>query len=64
MAFGLARAASAEFADIVRSPGQRRSGRRSRCDYNPDTREKTQVDITTPPPKFAIDFGSLEVGYG
>jgi hypothetical protein len=62
MAFGLAQAASADFADIVKYDAN--AGRMFRCDYNPATREKTQVDITTPPPKFAIDFGSLEVGYG
>jgi hypothetical protein len=32
-------------------------------DYDPDTREKTPVDITSPPPRFAMDFGAIEVGY-
>jgi len=62
MAFGMQTAATPDFADIVKYDAN--AGRFFRVDYNLDTREKVPVDITTPPPKFAIDFGSLEVGYG
>lgn len=63
MAFGLAPPApAADFADIVKYDAN--AGRMFRIDYNSDTREKASVDISTPPPRFAVDFGSLEVGYG
>jgi hypothetical protein len=53
---------AADFADIVKFDA--RAGRLFRPDYNRDTGVKDLVDITTPPPRFAVDFGSLEVGYG
>jgi hypothetical protein len=62
MAFGMQAPIANDFADIFKYDA--RAGRGFRIDYNPDTREKTPVDITSPPPSFAIDFGSLEVGYG
>ncbi len=62
MAFGMQAPIANDFADIFKYDA--RAGRGFRIDYNPDTREKTPVDITSPPPTFAIDFGSLEVGYG
>ena len=62
MAFGMQTASTPDFADIVKYDAN--AGRFFRVDYNLDTREKAPVDITTPPPRFAIDFGSLEVGYG
>jgi hypothetical protein len=61
MAFGMKSPLANDFAEIVKFDA--RAGRMFRIDYNPDTREKVSVDITSPPPRFAIDFGSLEVGY-
>jgi hypothetical protein len=61
MAFGLERII-AYVVDIIIYDAN--AGRLYRMDYKPDTREKAKVDITTPSPRFAIDFGSLEVGYG
>jgi hypothetical protein len=61
MAFGMKSPIAADFAEIVKF--EARAGRMFRIDYNPDTREKTSVDITSPPPRFAMDFGALEVGY-
>ncbi len=61
MAFGMKAPIAADFAEIVKFDA--RAGRLFRLDYNPDTREKTSVDITSPPPRFAMDFGALEVGY-
>ena len=62
MAFGLAQAAPpADYADIVKFDAN--AGRMFKPDYDPETREKISTDITSPPPKFAMDFGSLEVGY-
>jgi hypothetical protein len=61
MAFGMKVPVANDFAEIVKFDA--RAGRMFRIDYNPDTREKVPVDITNPPPRFAIDFGSLEVGY-
>jgi hypothetical protein len=62
MAFGMKAPVAGDYAEIVKFDA--RAGRLFRIDYNPDTREKTPTDITYPAPKFAIDFGSLEVGYG
>jgi hypothetical protein len=62
MPFGMKAPAAPDFADIVKYDAN--AGRFFKIDYNPDTREKVPVDITTPPPKFALDFGSLEIGYG
>jgi hypothetical protein len=62
MAFGMQAPIANDFADIFKYDA--RAGRGFRMDYNPDTREKVPVDITSPPPRFAIDFGSIEVGYG
>jgi hypothetical protein len=62
MPFGLnASKASGDVPDIVKYDA--RAGRLFRVEYDPDPREKEQIDITSPPPKFAMDFGSLEVGY-
>jgi hypothetical protein len=62
MAFGMTRrAAPADFIDIVKFDAN--AGRLFRVDYNFASGEKTQVDITTPPPRFAIDLGSLEIGW-
>lgn len=62
MAFGMPEKAVADFADRVQYDAN--AGRLFRIDYDPATGEKTAVDVTTPAPSFAIDFGSLEVGYG
>ena len=62
MAFGMKSPVAADFNEIVKYDAK--AGRMFRVDYDHNTREKVQVDITTPPPRFAIDFGSLEVGYG
>jgi hypothetical protein len=62
MAFGMETPAVADFADIVKYDAN--AGRMFKIDYNFETREKMPVDITMPPPRFAVDFGSLEVGYG
>ena len=61
MAFGMKTPVAGDFADIVKFDA--RAGRFFRVDYDPLTREKVPADITSPPPRFAIDFGSLEVGY-
>jgi hypothetical protein len=61
MAFGMKAPIAADFAEIVKFDA--RAGRLFRIDYDPNTREKTSVDISSPPPRFAVDFGSLEVGY-
>jgi hypothetical protein len=61
MPFGLSVHQAGDFADIVKYDA--RAGRLFKIDYNPTSREKTPVDITTPPPRFAVDFGSIEVGY-
>lgn len=62
MAFGMnAPAAAVDFADIVKYDAN--AGRLFRIDYDMTTREKVAVDITTPPPRFAVDFGTIEVGY-
>jgi hypothetical protein len=50
-----------DFTEIMKYDA--RAGRLFRMDYDPNTRERIAVDITTPAPKFAMDFGSLEVGY-
>jgi hypothetical protein len=59
--FGLQVPQAGDFTPIVKFDA--RAGRLFNVVYDHTTREKTQVDITTPPPRFAIDFGSLEVGY-
>jgi hypothetical protein len=63
MAFGLKASVmgGGDFADIVKYDAN--AGRLFRVDYDAATRERESVDITTPPPRFAIDFGSLEIGY-
>jgi hypothetical protein len=61
MAFGMKSPVANDFAERVKIDA--RSGRMIKITYNPDTGEKEQEDITYPPPKFAFDFGSLEVGY-
>jgi hypothetical protein len=62
MPFGMQAAPTPDFADIIKYDAN--AGRMFKIDYNSDTREKVPVDITNPPPRFAADFGSLEVGYG
>jgi hypothetical protein len=61
MAFGMKSPVAGDFAERVKIDA--RSGRMIKITYNPDTRMKDQEDITFPAPKFAFDFGSLEVGY-
>jgi hypothetical protein len=62
MAFGMtARATNIDFIDIMKYDAN--AGRLFRIDYDMSTREKIPVDITVPPPRFAIDFGTLEVGW-
>jgi hypothetical protein len=63
MAFGLItqQRSSGDFADIVKYDAN--AGRLFRVDYDPALREKESIDITSPPPRFAIDFGSLEIGF-
>jgi hypothetical protein len=61
MAFGMKAPPAGDFAEIVKYDA--RAGRLFRMDYDPVTKEKTPVDVTTPAPRFAVDFGSLEVGY-
>jgi hypothetical protein len=62
MAFGMPETATADFADRVQYDAN--AGRMFRIDFDMATGEKTPVDITMPPPQFAVDFGSLEIGYG
>jgi hypothetical protein len=59
MPFNLHASKASDIPDIVKYDAN--AGRMFRIDY--DAGEKTSVDITTPPPHFAIDFGSLRVGY-
>jgi hypothetical protein len=61
MAFGMKSPVANDFAERVKIDA--RSGRMIKITYNPDSGEKEQEDVTNPPPKFAFDFGSLEVGY-
>ena len=61
MAFGMKSPVASDFTERVKIDA--RSGRMIKITYDPDTREKEQEDITYPPPRFAFDFGSLEVGY-
>ena len=61
MPFGMTVAAPANFQPIVKYNAS--AGRFFRSDYDEATRTKTDVDITHPPPRFAIDFGSIQVGY-
>jgi hypothetical protein len=60
--FGIEMPSGGDITPIVKFDA--RAGRMFKMQYNHDTREKMPVDITSPAPKFAIDFGSLEVGYG
>jgi hypothetical protein len=60
-AFGLQQTQASDITPIVKYDA--RAGRFFVQNYNFDTREKVSIDITTPPPRFAVDFGSLEVGY-
>jgi hypothetical protein len=63
MAFGLPQPApSGDYNDFVKYDAN--AGRLFRMDKDATTYEQLPVDITTPAPRFAIDFGSLEVGYG
>lgn len=63
MAFGMQTASTPDFNDIIKFDAN--AGRMFRIDYNLDTREKVPTDITGPPAaRFAVDFGSLEIGYG
>jgi hypothetical protein len=62
MAFGMKPPAPpAEIVDRIRYDAT--AGRMFCVNYNPDTREKDLLDITLPPPRFALDFGGLEVGF-
>jgi len=61
MAFGMKINLGGDFAPIVKFDA--RAGRLFRIDRDPVTSEKTSVDITQPPPTFAVDFGSLTIGY-
>jgi hypothetical protein len=62
MVFGMQEPTTADFMPVVKFDA--RAGRLFRSDYNEVTREKVATDITSPPPRFAFDFESLEVGYG
>jgi hypothetical protein len=62
MVFGMQDPVTADFMPIVKF--DTRAGRLLRSDYDEARREKVTTDITSPPPKFAFDFGTLEVGYG
>jgi len=59
MAFGM-QVSNGDFRDIIKYDA--RAGRLFRVDRDV-AGNKTPVDITGPQTKFAIDFGSLEVGY-
>ena len=61
MAFGMTPPPAHDFVDIVKFDAN--AGRLFRIDYDINTREKVPVDITVPPPKFAFDFGTLQLGY-
>lgn len=61
MAFGMNVNSGADFRDIVKYDA--RAGRLFRVDRDAATGVKQQVDITSPTMKFAVDFGSLNVGY-
>jgi len=61
MAFGMRSPSAGEFTEIIKYDA--RAGRLFRIDYDPTSREKTQVDITVPPPRFAVDFGTMKIGY-
>jgi hypothetical protein len=62
MPFGLkAQPQASDIVPIIKYDAK--AGRILRPDYDPDTREKCVTDITTPPPKFALDFGTIEIGY-
>jgi hypothetical protein len=62
VAFGMPVTASAEYADRMKYDAN--SGRLFLIDRNPTTYEKENIDITSPAPSFALDFGTIEVGYG
>ena len=63
MAFGLKTIPgnSGDFLPIIKFDAK--AGRLFRVDKDPDTFEKEVVDITSPPPRFAMDFGTLDVGW-
>jgi hypothetical protein len=61
MAFGLNVPKAGDFADIIKYDA--RAGRLFRVDFDQVANTKVNVDITTPAPKFALDFGSMQVGY-
>lgn len=61
MAFGMPQVGGGNFRDIVKYDA--RAGRMFRVDRDVNTGEREQIDITDPNMKFAIDFGSIEVGY-
>jgi hypothetical protein len=59
--FGLSVPQAGDFADICKYDA--RAGRLFKVVYDRDTRAKTNVDVTLPPPRFAVDFGSIQIGY-
>ena len=59
--FGMNVSSGGDFLPIVKYDA--RAGRMFRVDRDPISGEKTQVDITGPDLRFAIDFGGLQVGY-
>ena len=61
MAFGMNVSNGNDFRDMVKFDA--RAGRMFRVDRDPVSGIRDQVDITGPDLKFAIDFGSLQVGY-
>jgi hypothetical protein len=61
MAFGMKSPRAGDYNERVKIDA--RSGRMIKITYNHDTQMKDQEDITFPSPRFAFDFGGLEVGY-
>jgi hypothetical protein len=61
MPFDLNVSKATDVPDIVKYDA--RAGRLFKVEYDRDAREKQSIDISSPPPRFAVDFGSLEVGY-
>ena len=59
--FGMQVSSGADFRDMIKFDA--RAGRLFRVDRDPITGLRTPVDITGPETQFAIDFGTLEVGY-
>jgi hypothetical protein len=61
MAFGLPQRDNSDFLPIVKIDAK--AGRVFRMDRLNGEDKPTAVDITNPPPRFAVDFGTLEIGF-